>query len=396
MRTIRFITPAPCRRSVLKSAFVSLAGLLAFLIPAMGVSSTAALPGRNGTILASSGRRLYSVTADGRRLDAIGRIRVVRPWDPAQASWSPDGTTIAFARPGGGISLSDAAGKHVRRITSRGEAPAWSPDGSRIALTRGNWVYVMRRDGHGLERLFRGRGAQWSPDGTRLAFEVREQDLTNIYVSALDGTARTRITNAWSGDCTPYYPGQISYGEPTWSRDGTRLAFTEWYSCGSNLYTTIYASSAVGSDWEPLVEPGTPDSGGSAPVWSPDGSALAYYYDDGVEWGGLSILHFGGRDRAVRKNLVPFDWRPVCRLRGGSRGDRLRGDAGGQLICGLGGGDTITGGAGSDRLFGEDGNDRFFARDGEFDVVGCGAGRDKVVADELDLIGLDCESVNRS
>lgn len=75
---------------------------------------------------------------------------------------------------------------------------------------------------------------------------------------------------------------------------------------------------------------------------------------------------------------------------GGTQADILRGTGGTDLICGLGGNDTIAGGRGSDRLFGEDGNDRILARDGRFDVVGCGRGRDAVVADRIDLVGRDC------
>jgi RTX calcium-binding nonapeptide repeat (4 copies) len=92
---------------------------------------------------------------------------------------------------------------------------------------------------------------------------------------------------------------------------------------------------------------------------------------------------------------VPVDWRPVCGLRGGPRADRLQGGDGAELVCGLGGNDAITGGAGRDRLFSEGGADRIFAQDGEFDVVGCGAGRDTVDADTGDLVGLDCERVSR-
>jgi hypothetical protein len=55
----------------------------------------------------------------------------------------------------------------------------------------------------------------------------------------------------------------------------------------------------------------------------------------------------------------------------------------------------MEGGAGQDRLFGEEGNDRFLARDGEFDVIGCGPGRDTVLADRQDLVGVDCEVVRR-
>jgi hypothetical protein len=46
-------------------------------------------------------------------------------------------------------------------------------------------------------------------------------------------------------------------------------------------------------------------------------------------------------------------------------------------------------------LYGGDGNDVIRARDGSFDVVGCGPGRDAVIADRVDLVGVDCERVTR-
>jgi Tol biopolymer transport system component len=76
----------------------------------------AALPGRNGTILAPSGVKLYSVSADGRRKLAIPQIRVLRSQDAAEAAWSPDGTRIAFAVGGGGIFVADTAGGRIKRI----------------------------------------------------------------------------------------------------------------------------------------------------------------------------------------------------------------------------------------------------------------------------------------
>ena len=89
------------------------------------------------------------------------------------------------------------------------------------------------------------------------------------------------------------------------------------------------------------------------------------------------------------------DWQPVCMIPGTARDDRLRGTSGADMLCGLRGNDTIRGGTGRDRLFGEDGNDRFLVRDGDFDIVGCGPGRDTVLADRQDLVGRDCERVVR-
>jgi Ca2+-binding RTX toxin-like protein len=59
------------------------------------------------------------------------------------------------------------------------------------------------------------------------------------------------------------------------------------------------------------------------------------------------------------------------------------------------GSDVISGGPGSDRIFGEEGNDTIVTQDGVFDVVGCGSGTDTVRADANDLVGSDCERIER-
>ncbi len=75
-------------------------------------------------------------------------------------------------------------------------------------------------------------------------------------------------------------------------------------------------------------------------------------------------------------------------------GSTLIGSAGpNELITGPGN-DTITAGAGIDRVTADAGDDTIDVRDGFSDRVRCGAGTDTVVADTLDLIGADCETVN--
>ncbi len=97
-------------------------------------------------------------------------------------------------------------------------------------------------------------------------------------------------------------------------------------------------------------------------------------------------------------------------LQAGDGADRLDGGAGADAIDGGYGDDTITGGPGQDRisadLAGGDcgpewcklpyGNDTINVRDGETDTVTCGAGVDRVLADPQDVVGSDCEQVDRS
>ncbi|WP_028067880.1 Ig-like domain-containing protein [Solirubrobacter soli] len=62
-------------------------------------------------------------------------------------------------------------------------------------------------------------------------------------------------------------------------------------------------------------------------------------------------------------------------------------------LTGGNGADTITGGGGSDTLSGSHGDDVIDARDGVADRVSCGPGADTVLADSIDQVGEDCESV---
>jgi hypothetical protein len=74
----------------------------------------------------------------------------------------------------------------------------------------------------------------------------------------------------------------------------------------------------------------------------------------------------------------------------------LTGGPGNDTLTGGVGDNTIEGGPGSDVQDGGPGNDSIVARDGEADRLACGAGSDGGSADTSDVVGSDCESVQRA
>ena len=65
-------------------------------------------------------------------------------------------------------------------------------------------------------------------------------------------------------------------------------------------------------------------------------------------------------------------------------------------IAGTPGRDTMRGTPWADVLFAGRGNDVVLVRGGGRDVVRCGLGRDRVVADRRDRVARDCERVERA
>ena len=110
-----------------------------------------------------------------------------------QPSWSPDGTSLAFARgtfdndsfsstllEKTDIFVYDLGNRTKRQLTETGDArfPAWSPDGSEIAYTRMNQIssgiWAMKTDGSDSRVLTPSSDYAlnpiWRPDGEEIAY----------------------------------------------------------------------------------------------------------------------------------------------------------------------------------------------------------------------------------
>jgi Tol biopolymer transport system component len=183
---------------------------------------------------------------------------------------SPDGTRVAFESDRDGnseIYVVTLVGGQVQRLTdnpARDSSPAWSPDGRRIVFTsdRDNRasadVYIMNADGSEVQRVTDDRAnwaPQFSPDGQMLAVQID----TDVVVIDLRDGSRRRLTS-----------GTANGMNPTWSPDGSRIAFVTT----RNRKLEIFTMNADGSNQTLLVSM----SGAEVldPRWSPDGEHIAF------------------------------------------------------------------------------------------------------------------------
>lgn len=229
--------------------------------------------------LAFAGDGLNVVNADGTEMLKLSELSIDR------YAWSPVGKRIAFTD--GELYLVDSSGSNLKQVTSFG-APelgspffAWSPDGTELLLSVGR-IYVVDADGNNLRQLTFGPdhwGPTWSPDGTRIAF----MDYAALHLIDANGANHQRLSSD-DGDA----PGAFA---PVWSPDGRKLLFsnTKRYtyppSPAASAPFDLYLINADGSNqrlltysYHTTVDP---------PRWSPDGSVIVYH------WGGYSSLFHG-------------------------------------------------------------------------------------------------------
>jgi TolB protein len=273
-RVLTTRTPA-----LLAFAFAALAaGFLMFLPGVTGATQ----PGDNGRIAFVSDRdgnyEIYTMNPDG-----SGVVRLTNdPADDWNPSWSPDGTMIAFAsnRTGTGgfydIFVMNADGSGAVKLTEHPTddvTPNWSPDGTQIAFESGRDgnpnVYKMNADGSNETQLTndpRSDGTPaFSPDGSEIAFRSDRSDCPTchweLWIMNADGSNEWEFTH----NDGPYE------ADVSWAPDGTQL--TVQVNPPGVSSNEIFTINADGTGWTNRTN--NPASDGT-PSWSPNGSRIAF------------------------------------------------------------------------------------------------------------------------
>ncbi len=359
----------------------------------------------------------------------VSAPRDTDPW------WSPQGTTIAFAReaptldgsdvlftptvrgkeadilgagrprgfrPGSGellvesgssTNIRDAADHQIGAVP--GIDATWSPDGTRIAFLQGDALAVSAANGTDVRQLARGTappstdatGPAWSPDGTSIAIATGSA----LEIVPVDGSK-------------PHVAFDGAGANPSWSHDGSTIAFER--NVSGRVAIWLVAPDGTGAH-EAI--------GGAAnnrfPEWSPVDGRLAFLSDRS----GAYALYAGTPDGAARELVgavspdAPARWsssgdalavssardcgrfgiyvvgssppvKPVrrsnqCRIDGTAAGDFITGTPYYDLIYGNAGNDAIFAANGADTVYGGTGNDRIGGGPGN-DLIDGGPGND--------------------
>ena len=99
-------------------------------------------------------------------------------------------------------------------------------------------------------------------------------------------------------------------GAPSWSPDGTRVAFFNTPGNSGSFTAEVWTINADGSARQRLAHTGCCVESWAAPVWSPDSKKIAFAANSA---GGTFVVNAkgGGLHRLTEASAVALAWRPA-------------------------------------------------------------------------------------
>jgi Tol biopolymer transport system component/cytosine/adenosine deaminase-related metal-dependent hydrolase len=216
---------------------------------------------------------------------------------------SPDGRQVAFR------ALNDIYtmrfGARPQPLTGDNwwkQDPAWSPDGRYLSYStdRGGTLDIWLRDlRSGQDRQLTALpqlaavSGSWSTDGSHLAF--------------LDQTGALYTVEVATGTVQQVFTATFEPGRPTWSADGNVIAmaairpYSARFREGLSKILLVDRRTGAATYVDPLPDRSIQTRGEDGPVWSPDGSRLAFVVAS-VLW--VVDVHPDGRYAGTPRQLT--------------------------------------------------------------------------------------------
>jgi TolB protein len=353
-----------CKRAVCLSLGIALLSLCGCggnsaspAVLTVAFQSNAALDGSNNTNAAGN---IWISKSDGSGLLPLTRLTTAGA-DSLEPIWSPDGKKIAFvsARALDGSDAAIAANNiwvmnadgsgaaPITRLTTSGITDwqlTWSHDGQKLAFASSAAldgsdalnansafnIWVMNADGTGRtpvtgltvpepDSSWTSQEPIWSPDSTKMVF------LSNGALDGTDALNPNRVFNLWAAKAdgsgvvplTRLSSNGVWQSYPAWSPDGARIAFMaqralDGSDAGSPTNAeNLWTINADGSSATPLTR-FTASGFMFYPVWSPDGSKIAFGADLALD--GSDALNTNGAANVWTINANGTGAFPVTRL----------------------------------------------------------------------------------